>query len=145
MTAAAWKRSHSIVGARFVLRPGELLRPAKRQCASRRFSKLLPGFEPSQTLELLVDALDGGDENLVALVGMHRRPRKALAPRLGLSLRLASSMPCEGAFLATEVPKHRAKVLKPFPIHFRNCGVVGVPNDFLFIVLQNAEFKLAGS
>src|SRR5512134_78681 len=126
MAAAAWKRSHPIMGARFILRPGELLRPAKRQCASRRFSKLLPCFELSQTLELLVDALDGGDENQATLVGMHRRPRKALAPRLGLTLRLASSMPCEGALLATEVPKHRAKVLEPFPVHFRNSGVVGI-------------------
>jgi hypothetical protein len=133
------------MGVRFILRSGELLRPAKRQCASRRFSKLLPCFELSQTLELLVDALDGGDENLLALVGMLRRPGKALAPRLGLSLRLASSMPREGAFLAAEVPKHRAKVFEPFPVHFRNSGVVGVTNDFLFVVLQDAEFKLAGS
>jgi hypothetical protein len=145
MAAAAWKRSHPIRGARFILRPGELLRPAKGQCASRRFSELLPCFELSQALELLVDALDGRDENLVSLVGMHRRPRKALAPRLGLSLGLASSMPREGAFLATEVPKHRAKVLEPFPVDFRNCGVVGVSNDFLFVLPQNAEFKLAGS
>ena len=134
MAAAAWKRSHPIMGARFILRPGELLRPAKRQCASRGFSKLLPCFELPQALELLVDALDGGDENLVALVGMHRRSRKALAARLGLSLCLASSMPREGAFLATEVPKHRAEVLEPFPVDFRNCGVVGVSNDFLFVV-----------
>jgi len=134
MSAAAWKRSHPIVGARFILRPGELLRPAQCQCASRRFSEPLPCFELSQTPELLVDALDGGDENLVALVGMHRRPRKALAARLGLALRLASSMPREGAFLATEVSKHRAKVLEPFPVDFRNCGVVGVSNDFLFVV-----------
>src|SRR6476661_3607664 len=145
MAPAAWQRSHPIMGARFILRPGELLRPAKRQCASRRLPQFLPRFELSQTLELLVDALGGGDEYLLALVGMLRCPRKALAPRLGLPLRLTSSMPREGAFLATEVPKHRAKVLEPFPVHFRNSGVVGVTNDLLFVVLQNAEFKLAGS
>ena len=105
MAAAAWERPHPVMGARFILRSGELLRPAKRQCASRRFSKLLPCFEFSQTIELLVDALDGGNENLVTLVCMLCRPRKALAPRLGLSLGLASSMPRESALPATEVPK----------------------------------------
>ncbi len=133
------------MGARFILRPGELLRPAKRQCASRRLPQFLPCFELSQALELLVDALGGGDEHLLALVGMLRRPRKTLAPRLGLSLGLAPPMPREGAFLAAEASKHRAKVLEPFPVHFPNSGVVGVANDLLFVVLQNAHFKLAGS
>jgi hypothetical protein len=122
-----------------------LLCPAKRQCPSRGFSEFLSGFEFPQALQFLVDALDGRDKNLFALNGMLRGSGKAFAPRLGCSFRLALSMPRECALLVMKIPQPQAKALKPVARHFSDSGMMRVANDFLLVVLQNAEFKPAGS
>ena len=89
--------------------------------------------------------LDGSDENLFALNRMLRRSGEAPAPRFSFSFRLASSLTCECALLVTKIPKPHAKVLKPVTRHFSDSGMMGIANDFLLVVFQNAVFKLAGS
>lgn len=131
--------------ARIILRPMELLCAPKRQCPSRRFSEFLAGFEFPQPLQFLVDALDAGDEDLLALDRVLRRSGEASAPRLGLSFRRALSLPRECALFVMKIPKPCAKALEPVARHVSDRGMVRIANDFLFVVPQNADFKLAGS
>jgi hypothetical protein len=96
-------------------------------------------------LQLLVHALDSGDENLFALRCVLDGSGKARASRFGFSFRFALSMPCEGALLVVNIPKPRAEALKPVARHFSDSGVMSVANDFLLVMLQKADFELAGN
>jgi hypothetical protein len=131
--------------ARIILRSMELLCSPKRQCPSCGFSEFLSCFEFLEALQFLVNALDGSDENLFALNCMLRRSGEAPAPRLSSSLRFALSLSRECALLVMKIPKPQAKALKPAARHFSDSGMMGIANDFLLFVPQNAEFKLAGS
>jgi hypothetical protein len=123
----------------------ELPCPPKRQRPPRSFSELLSCFELPEALQFLVDALDRSDENLFALNCMLRRSGEAPAPRLRLSFRLASPLTRNCALLVMKIPKSCAKALEPIARHLSDSGMMGIANDFLLVVLQNAEFKFAGS
>jgi hypothetical protein len=131
--------------ARIILRLVELPCSPKRQCPSRGFSEFLSCFEFLEALQFLVNALDGSDENLFALNRMLRRSGEAPAPRLSSSLRFALPLTRECALLVMKIPKPHAKALKPVARHFSDSGMMGIANDFLLFMPQNADFKLAGS
>jgi hypothetical protein len=122
------------MGVRIILRSIELLGSPQRQCPSRGFSELLSCFELLEAFQFLVDALDGGDENLLAMNGMLRRSGEAPAPRFSFSFRLTSSLTRECTLLVTKIPKPQAKPLKPVTRHLSDSGMMGIANDFLLVV-----------
>jgi hypothetical protein len=130
---------------RIILLPRELLCATKRQCPLRSGAKFLSRFEFLDAFQFLVNALDGGDENLFALRCVLCCSGKATASRFGLSFRLALPMSREGTLLVVNIPKPRAKALKPVARHFPNGGMMAVADQFLLVMLQNADFELAGS
>ena len=82
------------MGSRLILRARELLRPTKGKRPPSRFSQFLPRLEFLETCELLVDPLQGGHKNLLAMERMLGSSRNALAARLGGAF--ADPTPAEG-------------------------------------------------
>src|ERR1700754_5177352 len=109
--------------ARIILWSIELLCPPQRQCTSRGFSELLFCFELLDAFQFLVDAFDGGDENLFARNCMLRRFGEASSPRFSFSFRLTLPLTRQCALLATKIPKPQAKALEPLTRHLSDSGM----------------------
>jgi hypothetical protein len=82
------------MGSWLISRAGELLCSTKRKRSPGGFSQLPPRFKFLKACELLVNPLQGSDENLLAMERMLGSPRNVLTPRLGGAF--ADPTPLEG-------------------------------------------------
>ena len=98
----------------------ELLRAAQRERASSRFSQLAPGLEFLKPFQLLVDALQGRNENLLALERVCLIFRRAAAARFSGTFGDASLAVRERPFLVAKASQYDTQILQ--------CRAIGVSN-----------------
>ena len=101
------------------------------------------GFQLPLPLQLLVDALQGTRERLLALQGLLNVAREALPSGFALSPGLALLLPDLGAHLAAFRAKLALQVAQAFGVHGINGRMVRAVDELQLALAQYAAFRRA--
>jgi uncharacterized protein DUF3611 len=121
----------------------ELCRTVLRQGGPSRLHVRRARLELVQAIELLVDPLESGSEDLLALQRLIGAARKALAARLGFAPQLPLLLPCERTRLVALLPQAQLQPVQLVGGDLVDGGMVRDANQLKLVMAQPAALQLA--